>query len=107
MAIKVHAKERIYFGLMVALGMFCYGTIFACGYKEAFDIFQFLPLFAYIVLFFMLSKLYLIGHIRGSAVKILPEQFPDIYAVLKRQSELLGFSKIPNMYLMQSGGTLN
>lgn len=108
MEIKVYWKERIYFGLMVFVSACSYGALGLGIYRNG--IIQIAINFALLIcvlIFLQIAKLYFIGHIRGAAVKISHEQFPDIYAVLKRQSELLGFRKIPNMYLMQSGGALN
>ena len=49
----------------------------------------------------------LIGHIRSNSIKLSGNQFPEIFQIVKRQSELLGLKSIPGVYIMQSGGLLN
>ena len=48
-----------------------------------------------------------IAHIRGSAVKISPEQFPDLHQAIVTLSQRIGFETIPDAYVMQAGGALN
>lgn len=67
-------------------------------------------LYAYIVIIFLFLFFrfgILIGHLKGNAIKVGQHQFPDIYQVAVKQSELLGLSKVPNIYILQSGGVLN
>jgi Zn-dependent protease with chaperone function len=49
----------------------------------------------------------IIGHLKGNAIKLSKNQFPELYEVVSKQSELLGLSKVPSVYIMQSGGVLN
>lgn len=60
-----------------------------------------------IILFLFFRFGILIGHLKGNAIKVGPHQFPDIYQVVVKQSELLGLSKAPSIYILQSGGVLN
>jgi len=45
--------------------------------------------------------------IRGSAVRLSPQQFPDIYAVKGDFARKLGLKREPEIYLMSGNGTLN
>jgi Zn-dependent protease with chaperone function len=45
--------------------------------------------------------------IRGSAVRLSPRQFPDIYAVKEDFARKLGLKREPEIYLMSGNGTLN
>ena len=49
----------------------------------------------------------LIGYLKGNAIKLSKNQFPDIYQIAQKQSELLGLKSVPSIYIMQSGGVLN
>src|SRR5918998_1854374 len=44
---------------------------------------------------------------RGSAVRLSPRQFPDIYALKEDFAHRLGLQKEPEIYLMSGNGTLN
>lgn len=66
--------------------------------------------FFYALLIFIaiyLGHIAFIAHIRGSAVKLSPEQFPDIHQAVVNLSSRIGFEKIPDAYIMQEGGALN
>jgi Zn-dependent protease with chaperone function len=56
--------------------------------------------------FFFVSHLVFIAYVRGSAVKLGPNQFPDLHA---RVVELAAAMKMkpPETYIMQAGGALN
>jgi Zn-dependent protease with chaperone function len=57
--------------------------------------------------FFFLVHLGFIAHLRGSAVKLGPEQMPDLYARVQNIARRFGMEKVPDTYLMQAGGSLN
>ncbi|MBX3666473.1 MAG: M48 family metalloprotease [Burkholderiales bacterium] len=68
-----------------------------------------------IALIYMLGLfiLYLFAHsafisrLRGSAVRISPEQFPDLNAQISKCCGKLGISPQPEAYLMHAGGSFN
>jgi Zn-dependent protease with chaperone function len=47
-----------------------------------------------------------IATIRGSAVRLGPDQFPELYARVETLARRMGM-RVPEVYLMQSGGDLN
>lgn len=57
--------------------------------------------------FFLIAHLSLIAHIRGSAVKLGPSQMPGLHERVVRLAKRLGFNKVPDAYLQESGGKLN
>ena len=57
-------------------------------------------------IFFFLTHLAFIAHLRGSAVRLGPEQLPDLYRRVEELSAQVGMEP-PAAYLMQAGGTLN
>src|SRR5258706_4975148 len=63
------------------------------------------------VLFFFIFYLFahsaFISHIRGTAVRITPEQFPDLYQRITRCCEKLKMQQMPEAYLMHGNGVFN
>ncbi len=54
-----------------------------------------------------LGHVAMIAHVRGNSVRLGPNQFPDLYAVVEKMAKAMGMQKIPEAYLMQQGGALN
>jgi Zn-dependent protease with chaperone function len=70
----------------------------------------FIPLLFYIVVFlvYLFFKLGIfIGYIKGNAIKVTKEQFPELHEMLLSQCRRLEINNIPDLYVMQSGGILN
>ncbi len=62
---------------------------------------------AFIALFFFIAHLIFIAHVRGSAVKIGPDQFPELHEAVERLARKLGLRNVPDAYVMQASGALN
>ncbi len=66
--------------------------------------------FFYVILigiFLFLSHVVMVAYIRGSAVRLGPNQLPDLYERVRILSARVGIEKEPEAYLMQAGGALN
>jgi Zn-dependent protease with chaperone function len=61
---------------------------------------------ALLALVLWMIHLALIGHLRGSAVRLGPNQFPELYASIDTLAQRMGM-RTPEAYLMQAGGSLN
>jgi Zn-dependent protease with chaperone function len=61
----------------------------------------------FIGIFLFLSHLGFIAHLRGSAVRLSPEQFPDLYRRVTELAVRAGLKETPEVYIMQAGGVLN
>ena len=48
-----------------------------------------------------------VAAIRGSAVRLSPEQFPDLHARVAELARRLGLRRTPDVFLMQQDGALN
>jgi Zn-dependent protease with chaperone function len=59
------------------------------------------------LLIFGLMHLTFIAAIRGSAVRLGPGQFPELYAHVTEIAWRLGLRRVPDIYLMQQDGALN
>jgi Zn-dependent protease with chaperone function len=61
---------------------------------------------AFGVLFFVMNAAF-VAHIRGSAVRLGPQQFPDLHRRVEEIARRIGLDDVPDAYLMQAGGALN
>jgi Zn-dependent protease with chaperone function len=61
---------------------------------------------AFLGVFFFVAHMVFVGHIRGSGVKLAPDQFPDLYDTVVNMSVEMGMDP-PDAYILQSGGALN
>ena len=57
--------------------------------------------------FFFVTHMIMIAHIRGSSVKLGPKQMSGLYNRVVQLSERIGLKKVPDAYLLQAGGVLN
>jgi Zn-dependent protease with chaperone function len=58
-------------------------------------------------LFFFVMHLGFIAYVRGNAVRLGPDQFPELHATVVRLAGKIGLDPVPEAYLMQAGGALN
>jgi Zn-dependent protease with chaperone function len=62
---------------------------------------------AFLSVFFLLAQVGFVAHLRGSAIKLGPQQMPELHARVVAIASRIGLAKVPDAYLMQAGGTLN
>lgn len=53
------------------------------------------------------GHLLFVTHVRGSAVRLGPDQFPQLYRRVQELAADIGLDPVPEAYLMQAGGSLN
>ena len=58
-------------------------------------------------LFVFFAHLMLIAHVRGSSIKLGPQQMPELYNRVVSIAHRIGMKRVPDVYLQQSGGILN
>jgi Zn-dependent protease with chaperone function len=58
-------------------------------------------------LFLFVMHLGFIAYVRGNAVRLSPDQFPELYEAVVRLADRIGLRPMPEVYLMQAGGSLN
>jgi Zn-dependent protease with chaperone function len=80
-------------GMLVAAAKVPVASVFL-GYGIA--------IFAFVTLTHMLF----VGRIRGNAVRVSPEQFPELHQLLEAHANRLAMP-VPAMYILQAGGVLN
>lgn len=62
---------------------------------------------AFIGAFFFFAHVAFVTHVRGSAVKLGPTQFPELHTRVVELAHRAGLTDVPDAYLMQAGGSLN
>ena len=83
--------------LLVSLGLWALLAISIIG----------LAYVALIGLFLFFVHLAFVTHLRGSAVRLGPAQFPELHARVQELARAAGLPREPEAYLLESGGSLN
>jgi Zn-dependent protease with chaperone function len=109
---EVHPKEKFYFAIKVIAALFGYVLIIyeinLLLKSETPEIATIILIYTAVIIFYLFCRIgIMIGYIKGNGVKITAQQFPDIYKIVEKQSAQLGLTRIPDVYLLQSGGLLN
>jgi Zn-dependent protease with chaperone function len=58
-------------------------------------------------LFFFVAHAILLAYVRGSAVRLGSDQFPELHRRVHELAVRIGLDDVPDAYLMQAGGALN
>ena len=56
---------------------------------------------------FFVMHLAFVAHVRGSGVRLGPEQFPELHDSVERLAQRIGLARAPETYILQAGGALN
>ena len=97
----VYKNERSLFVVMLVLSLIVWAGLVAgmggavVGYAVIF------------FLFYCFAQSALISYIKGNAVRITADQFPDLDAQINACCAKLGQERVPDAYLLQMGGSLN
>jgi Zn-dependent protease with chaperone function len=83
--------------LVVSLALWVAATVSVIGLAYA----------AMIGAFFFILHVGFIAHVRGSAVRLGPDQFPELHARVTEIAQRIGLERVPQVYIMQAGGALN
>jgi Zn-dependent protease with chaperone function len=107
----VNPKERRYYALLVFLSLALYALLglgVLGGLAAAPDALA--GMLAYMVgfpaAFFILHGLG-VGYLRGNGVRASERQFPELSAMARRHAATLGLDRVPDLFVVQSGGMLN
>lgn len=111
MEYKVHPKENLYFTIKLIVSLVVYGAIIlSIPSLSLTGAATFGILIVYGLMFgfyFMFAHGLLIGYLKGNAIRINENQFPELYAIAKEEAEKLKLAKMPAIYILQAGGMLN
>lgn len=110
----VNSKENVYFyiRLFASLGLYyLLVTLILLSLKvtgpQLMTVYTIYVYILLIIVFIFFQLGLMIGNLKGNAIKLSINQFTDIYQIAVKQSALLGLKRVPNIYIMQSGGVLN
>ena len=95
----IHKNEHRYFWLVLVISILTYIVLVV-------SIFGILILLGIALISLFLNAL-MIGNIRTNAVRLSPTQFPKVYKTAEELCEKMGITKVPDIYVMESGGMLN
>lgn len=95
----IHNNENKYFWIVLSISIVSY-LLFAIS------VFGIMILIGLAVLSLILSAI-MIGNIRLNGVKITEDQFPLIYSSAKDLCARMDIKQVPDIYIVQAGGTLN
>ena len=95
----VHSKEKLYFTLVVIVSILIYLSLLL-------TIVGIISL-AIGVLVLWILHIYSMMSIRKNAVRLSEYQFPEFYKKACDMANRMGMEKIPDIYVMESGGFLN
>ncbi|WP_316571838.1 ankyrin repeat domain-containing protein [Neobacillus sp. YIM B06451] len=95
----IYRKEKIYFWIVFSFSILSY-FLFAISIIG-------LPILIGLFIFSFLLHGLMMGQIRTNAVKLSPVQFPEVYTKVEELCVKMELKKVPDVYVMQSGGALN
>src|SRR5712691_7528739 len=78
--------------IFTSIGMWVFLTISIFGAFYA----------AFFGIFFFLAHLAFIAHLRGSSIKLAPDQLPELHARVQAMAASLGIRRLPDTYVMQA-----
>ena len=92
-------KERSYFvvSLIVSILVYLIAVVSIVGL---------LYIFIGVIFAFFVNGL-LIGSFKGNGIKITEKQFPEVYQIVQKFSKQMKLKRIPDVYVIESGGLLN
>lgn len=114
----VNRKERTYYFLIVAYGVLLY-VLFGFGSAAVHFLVPVPPgaegggiativgyVVAFSLTFFVIHGIW-IGHLRGNGIRASERQFPELMQMATRHAATLGLRRVPDVFVLQSGGVLN
>ncbi|KXG76754.1 Protease HtpX [Fervidicola ferrireducens] len=95
----VHPKERVYFIVCLVVSIIFYLLLIV-------SIVGIIYLIIGAIVGLILNGIF-IGNLKGNSIKVSKHQFPKIHDIAQRLSKEMGLNKMPDIYVLQSGGALN
>jgi len=110
MEYSVNSKEKIYLGLKVFFTiavLIGFIALFSINKKTGAMMGVFGVYALLIGLFFFIRHAVAIGYLRGNAVRVSEDQFPELFKIAEEYSEKLQLASTPSVFIIQAGGILN
>ncbi|MBV7538409.1 M48 family metalloprotease [Duganella sp. sic0402] len=97
----VYKNEKTLFGIMLAVSLLIW-TLLLLGALGMALVYGLLFLLGY-----CFAQSALVSHLKGTAVQITVQQFPDLHQRIERCCRRLGLESVPDAYLLQRSGAFN
>ncbi len=115
MKIRINKKENILFMLKVFFTPIIWLMIFACiagavKGSQTSGTAAVVPILIYVVaiiLYFYISKVFMVGYLKGNGVEVNKGQFPEFYEFYENMARDLDLKKVPPLFVLQKDGALN
>jgi Zn-dependent protease with chaperone function len=106
--VKPHPKELFYLKVRIAVAAIFYLLVviaLTMGLINDKRMIGSLVAFMIIILVYMglvtFAKGLVVGLLRGHSIQLTPNQFPEIYSIIKEEAEKLQLKKLPDTYIME------
>ena len=103
----VNPRERFLYAAMVVVSLLVYGGLLLAGLANP----QAGATIALYAIMFSLLAMFAhglaLGRVRGNAVRVSERQFPQLHRLAAAHARRLGLRRVPEVYVMESGGLLN
>lgn len=106
----VHGRERLYYVAMVIVSLAIYAGLAYAAVSSP----EATAGVGVAIMYMLLGSLAVfllhgltIGRIRGNAVRVTPRQFAKLYDVVREHAATIGMTRIPDVFVLESGGLLN
>ncbi len=97
----IYGKEKLLFGIAVLISSVFWLVLVGATFGIA---------LIYVLMFFifyLFAQSAFISYVKGTAVKITPQQFPDLHQRVAACSSKLGMKEVPDVYLLHADGAFN
>ena len=106
----VNPKERRYYATLVVVSLLVYAGLAAAALGSAEGASAVMGALFYVAMFALalfMARGLMIGRLRGNGVRVSERQFPTLYSVAQRHAATLGLERLPDLFVLESGGLLN
>jgi Zn-dependent protease with chaperone function len=103
----VNPRERFLYAALVAVSLTLYGGLVAATLAKP-ELGATILLYAFFFWFLaVLAHGLALGRVRGNSVRVSERQFALLHRLVANHGRKLGLKRIPDVYVMESGGLLN
>lgn len=103
----VNPKERRLYTLLVAISIVVYAGLASVALASAEAASSVILYGAIMALALFMTHGLMIGRLRGNGVRVSDRQLPTLHGLVTRHAATLGLARLPDVFVLQSGGLLN
>jgi Zn-dependent protease with chaperone function len=103
----VNPRERLLYAALLVASLTVYGGLAAATLTKP-ELGTTILLYVFVIwLLAVFAHGLALGRVRGNAVRVSERQFPLLHRLVADHARKLGITRIPDVYVMESGGFLN